>query len=34
MLELETKTGSHDLVTGANCEKAQHHRGGTALQKQ
>jgi hypothetical protein len=33
-LEPEAKTGSHDLVTGTNCEKALHYRGGTALQKQ
>jgi hypothetical protein len=34
MLEPEAKMGSHDLVKGTNCENAQHHRGGTALQKQ
>ncbi len=33
MLEPEAKTGSHDLATGANCEKAQSHRGSTVLTK-
>jgi hypothetical protein len=33
MLEPEAKTDNLDLVTGTNCEKAQRHRGGTALRK-
>ena len=33
MLEPEAKTGNLELVTGANCGKAQRHRGGTTLRK-
>jgi len=33
MLEPEAKTDNWNLATGTNCEKAQRHRGGTALQK-
>jgi hypothetical protein len=34
MLEPEAKTDNLNLTTGANREKAQRHRGGTALRKQ
>jgi hypothetical protein len=34
MLEPEAKMGNLNLATGANCEKAQRHRGGAALPKQ
>ena len=34
MLEPEAKTDNLNLATGTNCEKAQRHRGGAALQKQ
>ncbi|APV34060.1 hypothetical protein J921_2225 [Acinetobacter baumannii 25493_8] len=33
MLEPEAKTDNRNLATGANCEKARCHRGGTALRK-
>jgi hypothetical protein len=33
-LEPEAKTDNLNLATGTNCEKAQRHRGGTALRKQ
>ena len=33
MLEPEAKTDNLDLATGANCEKAQRHRGSAALAK-
>ena len=34
MLEPEAETDNLNLAMGANCEKAQRHRGGTALRKQ